>query len=118
MSVGPEQQRRLRASKKAEIAERKGKGKGRGGSKGAKAKAKAKSKTKSNVKVKQTRVQAAAPEALKADDEPRKLGCPTCRWSAGGCHICRRPGYKPRGPHKNPKKAAPKKPCSKSKSKK
>ena len=38
------------------------------------------------------------------DDAPpertpdRPLGCPTCRGSKKGCHICRRPGYRPRGP--------------------
>ena len=116
--LGPSSSVVYELARKRRLLSGKAKAKAEAGPKGAKAKAKAKSKTKSNLKVKQTRVQAAAPEALKADDEPRKLGCPTCRWSAGGCHICRRPGYKPRGPHKNPKKAAPKKPCSKSKSKK
>ena len=26
----------------------------------------------------------------------KKFGCPTCRYAARGCHICKRPGYKPR----------------------
>ena len=44
-------------------------------------------------------------KSKKAQDSPgstktkkKQLGCPTCRWARKGCHICRRPGYKPRKP--------------------
>ena len=35
----------------------------------------------------------------------RELGCPTCRFSRKGCHICKRPNYRPRGPNKRNRKA-------------
>ena len=38
---------------------------------------------------------------LKLPKAGRKLGCPTCRFSAKGCHICRKPTYTPRGPRKS-----------------
>lgn len=30
-----------------------------------------------------------------------KLGCPKCRYIAGGCSNCRNPNYRPRGPRKS-----------------
>jgi hypothetical protein len=39
------------------------------------------------------------PDGIPPERTPdRPLGCPTCRGSKKGCHICRRPGYRPRGP--------------------
>ena len=65
----------------------------------AKAKAKAKSKP-------QAASEMAAPEEVVAGDKEappavnRQLGCATCRNSPGGCTVCRKPTYKPRGPNK------------------
>ena len=33
------------------------------------------------------------------DDPPKILGCPRCYFSKSGCSVCKRPGYKPRGPN-------------------
>ena len=127
--VGPSAQQNLRANVRAEIKERKGKGKGKGNRKqetSKKASEAASSgsnhdgdrRRKGKGKGKQSKVSAgkgsakpsAEPnnskksKASKAGSneqaEPRVLGCPTCRGSAKGCRICRRPGYKPRGPNK------------------
>ena len=35
----------------------------------------------------------------KHGDSTVSLGCPRCYFSKGGCSVCRRPGYKPRGPN-------------------
>ena len=77
---------------------------------GASAKAKARAKAKiANSKAKpKTKAQAPAtpaknqkrkgrqPYSPRMNGEGLPLGCPTCRWAPRGCHICRKPGYKPR----------------------
>ena len=124
--VGPSAQQGLRAKVRDEIKERKGKGKGNRKQTPKKAPAAASSgsnhdgdrctKGKGKGKGKQPKV-AAGKGRVKpgADPKPNKksktchagstehanpFGCPTCRYSANGCRICRRPGYKARGPNK------------------
>ena len=100
---------------KAAIKEAKARGKG-GAKPKAKAKAKATAKAKAASKAKVSKKHggavkdtaknagnnkkggAARQGSDRLDDEGRALGCPTCCWSRGGCHICRRPGYRPRKP--------------------
>ena len=106
--MGPSEQQRLRKAAKELVKAAKGKGKGRG-----KKKAGADTKPK---KGKGGAVPKAAPKSSAKKKVPklcggsdgaglnlpkRKLGCPTCRFAAKGCHICRKPSYKPRGPRKS-----------------
>ena len=126
--VDPTAQHNLRAMARDEIKERKGKGKGNGNKKAANKKyaTAASSKTNQNndgsagggtskqptarkgkgpaASMQKTSDKKNSSNAKKQDD--RVLGCPTCRFSKGGCHICRRPGYKPRGPNKRSKAGA------------
>ena len=114
----------LRRTQKESIKASKGRGRGRGkgggrgkksrkGSAEPKAKSKAKavkqgpscSSQKGNAKPKakaqaKARGKAGKPKAPPGVNLPegQRLGCPTCRWSQGGCHICRRPGHKCRTP--------------------
>ena len=111
--VGPLQQQALRRTTKA--AAKKGKGKGKGKKKAnpkqdakvPKGKTKTgqgKGKAKHDVPQKLSKGNSKASKAdsrVKAGlggPEARKLGCPTCRFAAKGCHICRKPNYRPRGP--------------------
>ena len=89
----PLAQIQLRKKTKAAIQEAKGNGKN------GKAKAKAKAKGKaSKGKVSSAAGKSSPKKAGKGTKQERQLGCPTCRYAKKGCHICRRPWYKPRKP--------------------
>ena len=111
--MDPQAQHQLRTKKKKEIQDAKGHGRGKaikkqpaaknGKGKGSKAREPKASPKRKSKAAKDPKKAATPKRAMKSvpvgcDDEPRQLGCPTCRWSKGGCHICRRPGYKSRKP--------------------
>ena len=98
--MDPQRQQQFRTTAKAVL--KKGKGRGKGKKAVAKKPASRKGAAgKGKGKASKTGPKAKSKTAKKAVKEPRDdqvLGCPTCRYSPKGCHICRRPGYKPRRP--------------------
>ena len=125
--MDPRAQQSLRAAVRDEIKERKGKGKGKGKNKKSSPEKKAVTKSaassrpgqdgdrtrgklgkqgsakagKGNAASKSKNGRASSSSRTATDDqEQRALGCPTCRFAKKGCHICKRPGYKPRGPNR------------------
>ena len=110
-TIDPASQMKLRTKQKDAVKAAKGRGRGKGGGRGCKnngknngngggrGRGKGKAATTMNPSGgSKPRKSGAAKAKSEAPNENPRLGCPTCRWSQGGCHICRRPGYKCRTP--------------------